>query len=297
MRETLQDMLKTIKYQDVYDIVRVIDLIVFEMRSLMFYYSKDNDEVHQIITDVIASSGNKDTSELTKQQILLLGPLNDLVDLASTNKDAEDMFREIEIYILQFNHSQSLMRLWMGMKTNRDRETVYATFGNSVFECVSSYYTANYNLNYLIIESENDQLVSIGSKIEKTMTDINRVLTPYEDEYAKTDKEAMDAITARDNNLKASSLEAEGVYKYSRKAYKEAVSLLEEAIKLRPTYGSAHYYLALTYINLERRQTAINLLNTYLDQMTPLVETASDQDVYYLSKCIELLEEIKDNKY
>lgn len=125
------------------------------------------------------------------------------------------------------------------------------------------------------------------------MTDINRVLSPYEDAYAKTDKEVMDAITARDNNIRAGSLEAEGVYEYSRKAYKEAVSLLEEAIELRPTYGSAHYYLALSYVSLGRPQTAINLLNTYFDLMTPHVETASDQDVYYLTKCIELLEEIK----
>lgn len=297
MRATLQDMLKTIKYQDVYDIVRVVDLIVFEMRSLMFYYSKDNDEVHQIITDVMARTGNKDTSEFTTHQIFLIKPLNDLVQLASTDEEAERMFREIEIYILQFNSTQSLLRLWMVMKNNRDRDEVYATFGNVVFECVSSYHTANYNLNYLIIESENEQLISIGNKIEKTMTDINRVLTPYEDEYAKTDKDVKDAITARDNNLKASSLEAEGVYKYSRKDYKDAVSLLEEAIKLRPTYGSAHYYLALSHINLERRQTAINLLNTYLDRMTPLVETATEQDVYYLSKCIELLEEIKEKKF
>ncbi len=294
MRETLQGMLKTIKYQDVYDIVRVIELIVFELRSLMFYYSKDNDEVHQIITDVIARSGNEDTSELTKHQIFLMGPLDDLVQLASTDLEAERMFREIEIYFLQFNHAQSLMRLWMGMKNSRDRDMVYSTLGKVIFECVSSYYPSNYNLNYLIMESENARLISTGNKIEKTMTAINRVLTPYEDEYAKTDKEIMDAIIARDNNLKAGSLEAEGVYKFSRKAYKDAVSLLEEAIKLRPTYGRAHYYLALSFLNMERRQTAINLLNTYLDLMSPLVETAKEEDVFYLSKCIELLEEIKE---
>ena len=28
--------------------------------------------------------------------------------------------------------------------------------------------------------------------------------------------------------------------------------------------------------------------------MTPLVETAGNQDIYYLSKCIKLLEEMKN---
>jgi tetratricopeptide (TPR) repeat protein len=98
------------------------------------------------------------------------------------------------------------------------------------------------------------------------------------------------AVFSQDlGKIAASNLSAakgESLFKANR--YDEAVVPLENAIKIRPEHGRAHYYLALTYEKLGEKRKAISFLESYLAYISQTQEWVGDMDKEYIAKCKQL---------
>lgn len=88
---------------------------------------------------------------------------------------------------------------------------------------------------------------------------------------------------------------AKGQAFYDKERYEDAIEPLENAIKIRPEHARAHYYLCLTYIKLDKREKAVNLLESYLSYATKTNEWLGSMDKEYIEKCEELLSRLKQD--
>ncbi len=100
---------------------------------------------------------------------------------------------------------------------------------------------------------------------------------------------AQDLGKIAESNLSAAK--GESLYIVGR--YDEAVSPLENAIKIRPEHGRAHYDLALTYAKLGEKEKAIDLLSSYLEYIAQTKEWIGSMDKEYITKCKELFGELR----
>ncbi len=86
---------------------------------------------------------------------------------------------------------------------------------------------------------------------------------------------------------------AKGKALYDVGRYEEAVQPLKKAIDIRPEHGRAHYYLALTYLKLGRKQEAVSLLGDYLQHIGKTDKYIGPLDREAIPKCEELLNQLK----
>lgn len=86
---------------------------------------------------------------------------------------------------------------------------------------------------------------------------------------------------------------AKGQAAYESGKYNEAVESLENAIKIRPEHARAHYYLALSYERLGKKDDAVKLLDSYLNYVQQTTEWPGSMDKEYIGKCKELSIQLK----
>jgi tetratricopeptide (TPR) repeat protein len=236
--------------------------------------------------------GVKDAKTLTSLTQELHDNITKLKNLVGEGQDARDVDLALSPFIWRLNFVLDYFNLWLAMRDKEDRAAAWA-----YLNAEGNQFVRRCDRMRETLETEKEKLKTIGKAIDQIMNDIHAFLFPFEDAYVKTDKDALAARTERDNNLESNAYEARGVYEYSRGRYQNAVSDLERASKLRPTYGSANYYLALSYIQLGNTEKTVELLDSYLNLVTPLVESMTHQDLYYVTKCFDLAEKIKYKKY
>ena len=94
---------------------------------------------------------------------------------------------------------------------------------------------------------------------------------------------------------RANVVAAKGQVFYERARYDEAAVSLENAIKIKPEFGLVHYYLALTYVKLGRREKAMDLLQSYRSYGKKNERRLGIMDKEYLTKCEELLASLKES--
>jgi len=91
----------------------------------------------------------------------------------------------------------------------------------------------------------------------------------------------------------ANFLAAKGTVLYKKGRYQEAVVALKEAIKVRKSHGSAHYYLALSYAKMGKKKEAIRGLEDYLEYTKKPNVWLSPIDKGIIPKCEDLLRKLK----
>lgn len=77
---------------------------------------------------------------------------------------------------------------------------------------------------------------------------------------------------------KANFSAAQGEALYNNSRYDEAIAPLENAITIRPEHGRAHYFLALTYEKMNKKDKAVGLLETYLGSVNQTSEWVGSEE-------------------
>ena len=237
------------------------------------------------------------TLKLNDQVNRLLTGIDKLRALVKNVPQAAVGLRAIRIYTLQAYHAKILLDLWGRLKN--EKENAFKFLGPAVLEATGTFDRVYISFGLWASKLKNEDLKTTGNDLEDSIYQINSVLRPYEAIYAKKDAKAATIVKNRNVARKAKGILSEGEYSYSKgylaeakkhyysahTHYKAAILQFKKAITLRPGYGRAFYYLALSHWAVGNQKRAIATLNEFLEK-TPK-KTLNAQDRSYIDQAIE----------